>query len=73
MEITDNLNQDIINAPQWFKDAIEDRPVEGNIDDPLGNISYAKWNADKETNNLIILIHGTGAVSYTHLTLPTKA
>ena len=61
MEITDNLNQDIINAPQWFKDAIEDRPVEGNIDDPLGNISYAKWNADKETKNLIILIHGTGA------------
>ena len=44
MEITDNLNQDIINAPQWFKDAIEDRPVDGNIDDPLGNISYAKWN-----------------------------
>ena len=36
MEITNNLNQDIIHAPQWFKDAIEDKPSSEIIKNPHG-------------------------------------
>ena len=36
MQITNNLNQDIENAPQWFKDAVELRPVDKIIEHPLG-------------------------------------
>ena len=61
MQITNNLNRDIENAPQWFKDAIELRPVDQIIENPLGNISYSKWSSPNDTNNLIVLIHGTGA------------
>ena len=43
--------------------------------------SYWNWNGfkifwsvkGKENTNPMILLHGFGAVSYTHLTLPTKA
>ena len=61
MQITNNLNQDIENAPQWFKDAIELRPVDKIIEHPLGDISYSKWSSSVDTKNLIVLIHGTGA------------
>jgi len=61
MEITNNLNQDIIHAPQWFKDAIEDKPSSEIIKNPHGDISYSSWNSKDESKDLIILIHGTGA------------
>ena len=61
MQITNNLNQDIENAPQWFKDAVELRPVDKIIKHPLGDISYSKWSSSVDTKNLIVLIHGTGA------------
>ena len=61
MQITNNLNQDIENAPQWFKDAVELRPVDKIIEHPLGDISYSKWSSSVDTKNLIVLIHGTGA------------
>lgn len=61
MEITDNLNQDIIDAPEWFKKAISEKSTDGNIESPQGNISYTQWDANEKNDSLIIFIHGTGA------------
>ena len=61
MIITDNLKDDISNAPDWFKEAIKSRSDEIIIDDPKGKVSYTKWSAKKDSKNLIIFIHGTGA------------
>jgi len=57
MQITNNLNRDIENAPQWFKDAVELRPIDKIIEHPLGDISYSKWSSSVDTKNLIVLIH----------------
>ena len=61
MIISDNLKDDISNAPDWFKEAIKSKSDEIIIDDPKGKVSYAKWSAKKDSKNLIIFIHGTGA------------
>ena len=61
MEITNNLNQDIIHAPQCFKDAIKDEPSSYIIKNPRGDISYSGWDSKNESKDLIVLIHGTGA------------
>ena len=64
MRITDNLIEDIANAPEWFLEAIKIEPIESEIENPKGNLSYSKWYCDSDSTN---------PVSYTHLTLPTKA
>ena len=61
MTITDNLNNDISNAPTWFKESISVKPSERSINDKDGEISYSKWVSKNDTTNLLILIHGTGA------------
>ena len=61
MTITDNLNNDISNAPTWFKESISIKPSEKSINDKDGKISYSKWVSKNDTTNLLILIHGTGA------------
>jgi len=61
MQITNNLNRDIIEAPDWFHRAIQDKPEDKILADPLGNVSYSKWVSKNTNQNLIILIHGTGA------------
>ena len=61
MTITDNLNNDISNAPTWFKESISTKPSEKFINDKDGKISYSKWVSKNDTTNLLILIHGTGA------------
>ena len=61
MTITDNLNNDISNAPTWFKESISIKPSEQSINDKDGKISYSKWVSKNDTTNLLILIHGTGA------------
>ncbi len=61
MTITDNLNNDISNAPTWFKDSISIKPSEQTINDKDGKISYSKWVSKNDSTNLLILIHGTGA------------
>ena len=43
MQITNNLNKDIIEAPDWFHKAIQDKPEDKILADPLGNVSYSKW------------------------------
>ena len=66
MRITDNLIEDISNAPDWFFDAIKIEPKECEIKNSKGNLSYSKWDCDSESKSLLI------SVSYTHLTLPTN-
>jgi len=61
MKITDNLTNDISNAPDWFLKAINEIGIENTIEDNKGKISYSEWSAKSNTENLIIFIHGTGA------------
>ena len=61
MTITDNLKNDISNAPTWFKESISIKPSERSINDKDGKISYSKWVSKSDSTNLLILIHGTGA------------
>ena len=61
MQITDNLKNDISNAPSWFHDAINIKPSEKILKDAKGNLSYSVWPSLSENKNLMIFIHGTGA------------
>ena len=61
MRITDNLKKDISNAPKWFFDAIAIEPKEESIENPKGGIAYSRWDNINESEDLLILIHGTGA------------
>ena len=61
MTITDNLKNDISNAPTWFKESISIKPSEQSINDKDGKISYSKWVSKNNSTNLLIFIHGTGA------------
>ena len=61
MQITDNLKNDISNAPSWFHDAINIKPSEKILEDAKGNLSYSVWPSLSENKNLMIFIHGTGA------------
>ena len=54
MKITDNLENDIINAPQWFHDGIKDVPEDKIVENNLGDISYSKWASNNESQNLIL-------------------
>ena len=61
MRITDNLKEDISNAPGWFLDALKIKPSELLIKNTKGDLSYSRWNCLNKNKNLLILIHGTGA------------
>ena len=61
MTITDNLNNDISDAPTWFKESISIKGTELSIDMKDGKITYSKWDSKTESDNLLIFIHGTGA------------
>ena len=61
MKITDNLTNDISNAPSWFLKAISEISIENTIEDNKGKISYSEWSAKSNSENLILFIHGTGA------------
>tara|TARA_B100001057_G_scaffold339640_1_gene340439 strand:- start:174 stop:1064 length:891 start_codon:yes stop_codon:yes gene_type:complete len=61
MTITDNLNNDISDAPTWFKESISIKGTELSIDMKDGKITYSKWDSKTESENLLIFIHGTGA------------
>ena len=43
MQITDNLKNDISDAPAWFHDAIIIKPSEKILEDVKGNLSYSVW------------------------------
>ena len=61
MQITDNLKNDISNAPSWFHDAISIKPNEKILEDVKGKLSYSVWPSSSKNKNLMIFIHGTGA------------
>ena len=61
MRITDNLKDDISNAPSWFLDSLKVEPSELIIKNIKGDLSYSRWNCINESKSLLILIHGTGA------------
>ena len=61
MTITDKLNNDISDAPTWFKESISIKGTELSIDMKDGKITYSKWDSKTESDNLLIFIHGTGA------------
>jgi pimeloyl-ACP methyl ester carboxylesterase len=61
MKITTNLMNDIAHAPEWFHEAINQKPQEKILDHIDGNISYAFWKAKTNSDSLIVLVHGTGA------------
>ena len=66
MMITNNIKEDIENAEEWFKKNLEILPLDKIAKQEEGFVSYSLWEAEHKSSNLI-------AVSYTHLTLPTKA
>ena len=61
MRITDNLKNDIEDAPKWFHESLNIIPEELLIKNDRGDLSYARWSSTKENDNLLIFIHGTGA------------
>ena len=56
MQITDNLKNDISDAPSWFHDAINIKPSEKILKDAKGNLSYSVWPSLSENKNLMIFI-----------------
>ena len=61
MNITNNLKDDILHAPNWFHQAIQDKPEDKIFEHKLGNVSYSKWVTSSANKNLIVLLHGGGA------------
>ena len=73
MQITNNLNRDIENAPQWFKDAIELRPIDQIIENPLGNISYSKWSSPMDSEDPLFILYTSGSTGKPKGVLHTTA
>ena len=65
MQITNNLNNDISAAPEWFNQAINIKPSEKILDSEKGPLSYSIWPTESKNKNLLIFIHGTGCLLYT--------
>ena len=61
MQITNNLNNDISAAPEWFNQAINIKPSEKILESEKGPLSYSIWPTQSKNKNLLIFIHGTGA------------
>ena len=61
MQITNNLNNDISEAPEWFNQAINIKPSEKILENEKGSLSYSIWPTESKNKNLLIFIHGTGA------------
>ena len=60
MVISNNLETDIKEAPEWFLKSIERASMEKKVKLPQGNVCYKVWSAN-ESKGTVILIHGTGA------------
>jgi len=59
MQITNNLNNDISAAPEWFNQAINIKPSEKILEREKGILSYSIWPTESKNKNLLILIMGT--------------
>jgi len=60
MKVTDNLKNDISNAPEWFFKSIESQVKKKKITSADHAISYQTWG-NKKHKNILFFIHGTGA------------
>ncbi|MBF2755569.1 MAG: alpha/beta hydrolase [Gammaproteobacteria bacterium AqS3] len=47
--------------PDWFTQAVQTRPQEHQIDIPGGRTWCSYWPAEVESDELLVLVHGTGA------------
>ena len=73
MDITNNLKNDILHAPDWFHQAIQDKPEDKIFEHKLGNVSYSKWATSSANKNLIVLLHGGSTRVYSHKPRPQVA
>jgi pimeloyl-ACP methyl ester carboxylesterase len=60
MKVTDNLQNDISHAPDWFHDSIAHKSEYKTIVSEDHKVAYKTWG-NKDHNNVIFLVHGTGA------------
>ena len=60
----------ISTNPDWFDQAINKEYKYKFVEVNGAKIEYMEWGDPK--NQSVIMLHGTNAVSYTHLTLPTS-
>ena len=54
MEITDSLETDIKDAPNWFHSAISQSPRKENLRHLLGNVAYQVWDR-KDAQDILFL------------------
>ncbi len=55
MNITNNLKDDILHAPDWFHQAIQDKPEDKIFEHKLGNrFIFSKWATSSANKNLIV-------------------
>ena len=47
--------------PDWFTQAVQARPQEHQIDIPGGRTWCSYWPAESASDELLVLVHGTGA------------
>ena len=60
MKVTDNLQNDISHAPDWFHDSITHESQYKTIISEDHEVAYKAWG-NKDNKNVIFLVHGTGA------------
>ena len=52
MRITDNLKDDLADAPNWFLEALKIKPSELLIKNMEGDLSYSRWDCPNKNKNL---------------------
>ncbi len=60
MKVSDNLQNDISHAPEWFHKAINFSADNKTIESEGHNVHYQSWG-NVHSKKIIFLIHGTGA------------
>ena len=60
MKVTDNLQNDISHAPDWFHDSIAHPFEYKTVISDNHKVAYQAWG-NKDQQNIIFLVHGTGA------------
>jgi pimeloyl-ACP methyl ester carboxylesterase len=60
MKVTDNLQNDISHAPEWFHESLKNKSECKTILSNKFKVNYQTWG-NRKSKNVILLIHGTGA------------
>ena len=61
MKLTNNLKDDLSQAPSWFRENIEKPHKNKILKDIKGAIHYSVWNDRDHIKKIVVLVHGTGA------------